>query len=204
MNPPSPDEFRKGYMAFQQHERRDAMYKTATFLVNHFWDYPADIADSLGVLLLTWNQAFYRYGPFDFQRLEKVIATKQPVLDSFRSRDILTYSSADDAAIKSLFAEFLSALQICEGSKKATCSPVAVAKALHLLAPRFFPLWDLKIANAYGCHYSADPAGTYLRFIVKIRGLARAMANVHIEDTSKTIVKLIDEYNYARFTKGWI
>jgi hypothetical protein len=116
MNPPSPDEFRKGYMAFQQHERRDAMYKTATFLVNHFWDHPADIADSLGVLLLTWNQAFYRYGPFDFQRLEKVIATKQPVLDSFRSRDILTYSSADDAAIKSLFAEFLSALQICEGS----------------------------------------------------------------------------------------
>jgi len=30
------------------------------------------------------------------------------------------------------------------------------------------------------------------------------MANVHIEDTSKSIVKLIDEYNYARFTKGWI
>ncbi len=44
MNPPSPDEFRKGYMAFQQHERRDAMYKTAAFLVNYFWDHPADIA----------------------------------------------------------------------------------------------------------------------------------------------------------------
>ena len=204
MNPPSPDEFRKGYMAFQQHERRDAMYKTATFLVNHFWGHPADIADSLGVLLLTWNQAFYRYGPFDFQRLEKVIATKQPVLDSFRSRDILTYSSADDAAIKSLFAEFLSALQICEGSKKATRSPVAVAKALHLLAPRFFPLWDVKIAIAYGCRYSADPAGTYLRFIVEIRDLAQAILHTHIDNTSKTVVKLIDEYNYARFTKGWI
>jgi len=79
-----------------------------------------------------------------------------------------------------------------------------VAKALHLLAPRFFPLWDLKIANAYDCRYSADPAAKYLRFLVKIRGLARTMANVHIEDTSKTVVKLIDEYNYARFTKGWI
>jgi hypothetical protein len=33
MEPPSIDQFRKGYMAFQQHERRDAMYKTATFLV---------------------------------------------------------------------------------------------------------------------------------------------------------------------------
>ena len=30
INAPSSDEFRKGYMAFQQHERRDAMYKTAT------------------------------------------------------------------------------------------------------------------------------------------------------------------------------
>jgi len=98
----------------------------------------------------------------------------------------------------------MAALQICEGSKKATCSPVAVAKALHLLAPRFFPLWDLKIANAYGCRYSADPASIYLRFLIKIRGLARAMGNVHIEGTSKTVVKLIDEYNYARFTKGWI
>ena len=66
------------------------------------------------------------------------------------------------------------------------------------------PLWDLKIANAYGCRYAADPAATYLRFLVKIRGLARAMANVHIEDTTKTVVKLIDEYNYARFPKGWI
>jgi hypothetical protein len=204
MNAPSSDEFRKGYMAFQQHERRDAMYKTATFLVDHFWGRPADIADSLGVLLLTWNQAFYRYGPFDFQRLEKIIAANQPLLDSFRSRHIVTYSAADDAAIRSIFGEFMAALQICEGSKKATCSPVAVAKALHLLAPRFFPLWDLKIANAYGCRYSADPAATYLRFLVKIRGLAGAMGNVHIEGTSKTVVKLIDEYNYARFTKGWI
>lgn len=204
MNPPSPEEFRKGYMAFQQHERRDAMYKTATFLVDHFWGRPADIADSLGVLLLTWNQAFYRYGPFDFQHLEKIIAANQPLLDGFRSRHIVTYSSADDAAIRSLFGEFMAALQICEGSKKATCSAVAVAKALHLLAPRFFPLWDLKIANAYGCRYSVNPAATYLRFLDKIRGLARAMANVNTEGTSKTVVKLIDEYNYARFTKGWI
>ncbi len=38
------------------------MCKTATFLVNEFCAHPADIADSLGVLLLIWNQAFYRYG----------------------------------------------------------------------------------------------------------------------------------------------
>lgn len=180
------------------------MYKTATFLVNHFWGDPPKIADGLGVLLLTWNQAFYRYGLFDFQRLEIAIAAKQPILDSFRSRDILTYSSSDDASILALFAEFMSALQICEGPKKGTSSPVAVAKALHLLAPRFFPLWDLNIANAYACRYSVDPAKTYLRFIVKIKSFARAIGNDHADDSGKTVVKLIDEYNYARFTKKWI
>jgi hypothetical protein len=31
------EELHKGCLAFQQRERRDAMYKTATFLVKHFW-----------------------------------------------------------------------------------------------------------------------------------------------------------------------
>jgi hypothetical protein len=71
MNAISPKEFRKGYRKFQQRERRHAMYSTATFLVEHFWGDPEKIADGLGVLLLVWNHACYRYGPFDFSRLEE-------------------------------------------------------------------------------------------------------------------------------------
>ena len=70
----SLSEFRRGYQAFQTHEARDAMYKIATFVVSQFWGRPADMADGLGVLLLTWNQAFYRYGSFDFDRLEQVFS----------------------------------------------------------------------------------------------------------------------------------
>ena len=62
-------ELKAGYLAFQAHEARDAMYKTATFLVETFWGKPREMSDSLGVLLLTWNQAFYRYGLFDFDAL---------------------------------------------------------------------------------------------------------------------------------------
>jgi len=77
MHIPSPREFERGYRAFQQHdEKRGAMYKTASFLIDHFWGRPSEMADSLGVLLLTWNQAFYRYGPFDFDALEKCISRK--------------------------------------------------------------------------------------------------------------------------------
>ena len=64
MKIPIREEFCKGCEEFERHEKRDAMYKVATFLVSYFWGRPSDMADGLGVLLLTWNQAFYRYMGF--------------------------------------------------------------------------------------------------------------------------------------------
>jgi hypothetical protein len=192
-------ELKMGYTAFQNHEARDAMYKTATFLVRTFWGKPREMADGLGVLLLTWNQAFYRYGLFDFDALERCIVESQVVLDGFRNRSILSYTSADDDAVAALYDRFLKALQIKEGTAAGRKSPVAVAKALHLLAPAFFPLWDDKIAREYGCHYD------YLRFIQKMQALASSLApHVGSETADKTLLKLIDEYNYAKFTQKWI
>jgi hypothetical protein len=103
---PTLGEFRQGYLAFRGKERRDAMYKTATFLVRHFWGKFAEIADGLGVLLLTWNNAHYRYGSFDFQLLEKTLADNQQLLASFRNRHIFSYAPADDPSITRFSASF--------------------------------------------------------------------------------------------------
>lgn len=199
----TPDELRAGRLAFQKRERREAMYKTATFLVEHFWGKPAEVADGLGVLLCIWNHAFYRNGPFDYDLLATCIAKNQIVLDAFRPRNILTHSANDDSPIRALFQEFLDALRICEGKCKGRGSPVGVAKALHLLAPGFFPLWDDKIARAYDCYYSDDPSGQYLAFFSKTKAIAETLAPKSAAD-GKTLLKLIDEYNYAKFSKGWI
>jgi hypothetical protein len=94
-------------------------------------------------------------------------------------------------------------LAIAEGSKRGAQSPVAVAKALHLLAPGFFPLWDKKIAVAYRCDYYLKPAERYIDFTRLSQGQARELEKV-IPPAGKTLLKLIDEYNYARYTKGWI
>jgi hypothetical protein len=188
---------------FRQHERRDAMYKTATFLVGHFWGRPAEMADSLGVLLLTWNQAFYRYGPFDFGKLEACIAENMPALEAYRARSILDYAANDDAQIKALFDAFLTVLAIADGTGKGKRSPVAVAKTLHLLGPAFFPLWDREIALAYGCDYSREPREQYLAFVKMALNMARALHAVTAPE-GKTLLKLIDEYNYAKYTKRWI
>ncbi|MCJ7667016.1 MAG: hypothetical protein MUP04_01800, partial [Anaerolineae bacterium] len=115
MNIPNREEFLRGCEEFEKHEKRDAMYKVATFLVSYSWGKPAEMADGLGVLLLTWNQAFYRYGIFDFAKLEKCIAGNLPQIEGFRNRDILSLSSSDEHGIKDLFARFLEALQIDGG-----------------------------------------------------------------------------------------
>jgi len=181
------------------------MYKTATFLVAHFWGQPAQMADGLGVLLLTWNQAFYRYGGFDFDVLEACIAETIGQLEGVRTRDISTYDYSDNAPIAELFDRFNAALSIRKDGEEGLKSPVSTAKALHLLAPAFFPLWDNEIARAYGFNYQSEPADKYLRFMREMKRIMKSIDLTTLSaETGKTALKLIDEYNYARFTKHWI
>ncbi|MCK4735190.1 MAG: hypothetical protein KAT65_22245 [Methanophagales archaeon] len=283
MNIPNREEFFKGCEEFEKYEKRDAMYKVATFLVSHFWRKPADMANGLGVLLLTWNQAFYRYGIFDFDKLEECIIDNLQKIESFRNRDILSLSNTDEKDIKDLFAKFLEALQIdrirfSDKNKKRDTqkdlesflrkigieyedsdnletlynsiknnqkikngvvfiskeesnskkdyieikisqlesregrtleslglirrSPVSVTKTLHLLAPSFFPLWDDKIARAYECYYNENPAEKYVSFCKITKIIADKVKN-YIDKSDRTL-KLIDEYNYSKYTQGWI
>jgi hypothetical protein len=197
------DEFLRGCQEFQKREHRDAMYKTATFIVSHFWGKPADMADGMGVLLLTWNQAFYRYGSFEFDKLEQAIHNNESIIQTYHNRNISSFQKEDEIKVKKLFDEFLEALQIGNGKKKGTKSPVAVAKALHLLGPEFFSLWDDKIARAYDCYYNNSPAEKYISFSYKIQAIASQIAK-QISTGNKTLLKLIDEYNYAKYTKQWI
>ena len=206
INIPTKEEFIKGVEEFKKYEKRDAMYKVATFLVSYFWGNPSDMADGLGVLLLTWNQAFYRYGNFDFDKLEECIKKNLNKFEKFRKRDITTLSESDEAEIKAIFNKFMESLQITSGKMRGRKSPVAVAKALHLLAPNFFPLWDDRIAKAYRCYYNNDPAEKYIRFMKLMKELAEKVKE-YIDSSSysnKTLLKLIDEYNYSKYTKEWI
>ncbi|HUU95730.1 MAG TPA: hypothetical protein VM487_08310 [Phycisphaerae bacterium] len=204
MPDPTPAEFGRGYRAFQEHEPRDAIYRVAAFLVNHFWGQPRDMADGIGALLLVWNNAFYRYGSFDFSRLEEVLRANMPMIEGFRARDIQSLAPADEAAIKKLFAAFLDALRIKDGKKKDCRSPVAVAKALHILAPSFMPLWDDKIARGYDCYYNRNPDQKYVAFAYQMQALGRQLQQHVPPDCGRTFLKLIDEYNYAKYTRGWV
>ena len=205
LNIPAFSEIEKGYHEYQAREKRDAMYKIATFLIQYFWGNSSKMADSLGVLLYTWNQAFYRYGLLDFEKLEWCITRNQSSLENFRQRTILSYSIVDNKEIELLFGEFLSALQISDGKNAGRKSPVSASKALHLLAPSFFPLWDYEIARIYGCNYASNPEKKFIIFMGKMRSIASYLDPiVDAQKIGKTLLKLIDEYNYSKYTKGWI
>ena len=198
MKPLNKTEFIKGVAEFRDRETRDAMYKIASYLTEHFWGAPADMADGIGVLLLTWNQAFYRYGSFDFSQLESCLEKHLEDLNNYRLRDIFTYTQDDQHFIRVIFLDLLDALSNAKGK-----SPVAVSKALHLLAPKFFPLWDLAIAKAYKCYYQTNPEEKYLSFIELTKDLAQ-IVKPYAPNGEKSLIKTIDEYNYSKYTKEWI
>jgi len=199
----SKEEFLKGIEEFEKREKRDAMYKVATFIISYYWEKPSDMANGLGVLLLTWNQVFYRYGSFDFDKLEKCININLKKVEIFRKRCITSLLESDEKNITDLFKEFLEALQIDLGKIRGRTSPVAVSKALHLLAPDFFPIWDQKIAKAYGYNYYKNPEKKYFSFCKIIKTIADKVEG-YIVHSDKTLIKLIDEYNFSKYTGGWV
>ena len=130
---PTREEFLRAMQIFQDNERRDDMYSMATFLVDHFWGDAAKIADGLGVLLLTWNQAFYRYGSFNFDELERCIRANWNVISRFRERDIFSLSSSDEEEVIRLFASLLEALKIDSGGKQGPpCQVSQPSRGYHV------------------------------------------------------------------------
>jgi hypothetical protein len=213
----------RGSQEFVKHEKRDSMYRVATYLISQFWGNTPDITDGLGVLLLTWNQAFYRYGSFDFDQLESFINQHWGEIERFRERDISSFGEQDSDIVEKLFNGLLGALQNPGGWR----SPVAVSKALHLLAHKFFPLWDDNIAKVYGCYWYLGSQATskYLEFMEKIKKLSADVIQSYINENGgnpetttksicekcsqnlpfvKSLLKIIDEYNYAKHTKHWM
>ena len=204
--PISVSELETRCRAFEEWEPRDSMYRVSTFLVCEWWGDSANLVAALSVLLLIWNGAFYRYGVFSEDALESCLKENEGMLNEFRAREISSFCEADETNTRKLFLLLSQALKRTVDGVE---SPVSAGKALHLLAPHFFPLWDQYIAPAYGCPYSGEDASVaYVVFTRKIRALA-VQLNTELsrnEDvrrswlSKKTLLKRIDEFNYMEFT----
>jgi hypothetical protein len=184
--------------AFEAHEPRDLFYRAATELVALALDgrTSLSVAEALAVLLQTWNKMFYLYRRFDSQHfadIERLIRDHRSMLITFRQRSIQSINQEDESEVVRVFKAFEEVL-----------GPVGAAKCLHLLAPRFFPLWDRAIAKAYGLPLKQNGrnAQRYWRFMGIVKKQVQSLGGE--QAIGRNPLKAIDEYNYCKHTKGWI
>lgn len=196
---PSRDDLVRAHDAFRAHESRDLFYRAATALVRLAKDGAVDLTtgEAVAVLLRTWNSAYYRYHPngaADYATIENLIAKHEAWLTSAAQRTITSLTAADEKPLLNIFSDFEAAL-----------GPVGAAKALHLLAPRFMPLWDRAIAAEYigGLGRIGTNSGRYLQFMRQCREQSIS-AGGDAAAADGNILKALDEYNYCAFTKQWI
>lgn len=179
---------------------RDAVYRTAIFYINSFWGKPIEMVVGINALLVSWNTASNRFGLYDSNILLKCIQDNFTIIDEYKSRNIITLTDLDCDRVKELFNNFSVAL----AAKGKYNAPVAASKALHILAPNFVPPWDIAIQEEYECRCDSytDPSKKYLLFCFKIKLIATSIKDNICSD--KTLIKVIDEYNYSKYTKQWI
>ena len=181
---------------FLQHEPRDLFYRVATDLIDMSIHETTQftVGEALGVLLQTWNKSYYRFrGGFSeahLQGIEDLVNSHWAQIVAFRPRSIESFGCEDNAGVVLLFTDF-----------EQIVARVGAAKCLHLLAPRFFPLWDNRIlTKGYSILLKRGPrnAEVYLRFMEYAKRQCRALRRQG--ETRHDLLKAIDEYNYCKYT----
>lgn len=198
---PDKEEFVRKLNLYEKNEKRGQVYFDALTHVFQNWNNSDGMAEGIRILLHGWHWNFYRFGDFDFNLLRNCIDRNLTIINRFQNRHINSLTDQDEVKIKRLFEQFLDALE--GGSRK---SPVAVAKALHLLSPAFFPLWDNDIALEYGYVWGGI-AGTlfaasdYVSFCWKMKEMVANVSNYVPCDDDRSLLKRIDEYNFTEFSR---
>ncbi len=195
---PTIQDIEAARQAFEANEPRDLFYRAATELVSLALEgrTSLSVAEALAVLLQTWNKMFYQYRRFDSQHftdIERLIGKHYSLLITFRQRSIEGFDQEDESNVRHVFKAFEEVL-----------GPVGAAKCLHLLAPRFFPLWDRAIAEAYDLPLGkvGINADRYCHFMGTVKGQIQSLGGE--QAIGRNPLKAIDEYNYCKYTKRWI
>jgi hypothetical protein len=190
-------EIKNARSVFEANEPRDLFYRAATELVRLAVDNKTSlsVADALAVLLRTWNSSYYRFRKPDvehFKKIDLLYRKHRRRLISYRNRTIENLREGERPIVCDLFREF-----------ERVIGAVGATKALHLLAPMFFPLWDRAIAQAYGntLHKAGTNGPRYWQFMVITRRQCLELKGNNFD--CGNILKRIDEYNYCKFTKRW-
>ncbi len=196
---PSLLDLARAHDLFLANEPRDIFYRAATELVGLAarGQTSLTVAEALVVLLQTWNRSFYQYHQkFDIRHLqdiEALLVKHGSYIASVRYRSIEDFGTEDEGAAEVVFEDF-----------EMVLGPVGAAKALHLLAPRFFPLWDRDIAYGYKLNLRNRGENGSLYITMMLYAQIQSALLGGEKAIGRNPLKAIDEYNYCHITRRWM
>lgn len=189
---------------FNKIEPRAFFYRSVTKLVAAVLGEDArsvnvdELVVALMMLLTTWNRNYYRFKnrmnlEDHFAELEAAIEKHLHRLIEFRRMRLDDVAELPEGEIEAIFRDFDDVL-----------GRVGAAKCLHLLAPRFFPLWDQAILQRgyrmeSGPYRKSSDAERYVAFMRITKNQLEQFDD--LSGVGDDALKRLDEYNYVRFTK---
>jgi hypothetical protein len=183
---PTVSQLEHAHAVYERREDRAYAYRAPRCLLEQA---TGTEAEAVRLLLHSWNQ---RVG-FDKRDLGAVLRTTAARRSRVGDRFLESLTEKDRGTAESIFAGFAGAL-----------GPVGAAKALGLLHPTVFVMWDTEIARQYcGSTWRRKVAATYGRFM-SITAMQVRACHGGRERFEEQLLKVIDERNYCCHTKCWI
>lgn len=205
----------KGCSIFVQVEPRDAVYVSALRSIESGEQSTKRKAEAAKTLLLSWNEVYYKDRPMLVERIvpdiQEFLRVSEKQMDTLKNAKLGRIIPGEALIVTELFKR-LSAVESIEKT--------GAAKALNLLIPEVFVMWDTCIREAYHdlyhVHNKEDhkngDTSCYASFMRKHNEIASALLPTEEELKTKhpvfarlgirrSIAKMLDEANYARFTK---
>jgi hypothetical protein len=141
------------------------------------------------IIMVTWNGGRWRFKAKDGQNvidLRNAVAKGISMMESLKGKDFETVNFDEiETAVKEIYSLF---------SKVEGVEYTGASKAMHLLNPKLFVMWDQPIRDHYRC---ATDANGYLNFQKKMQ---IEFKGIEWSNPEKTFAKAIDEYNQATIT----
>ncbi len=186
------DDLAHARVAYERGEPRDLFYRVALALMAdaEAGRGPFTVVEGLAVLLQSWNLGYYRraghrFDEAHYEAIGELLKSNQDDLARLRERPIETLADGDQAVVERLFGRFAAVL-----------GPVGSAKSLHLLAPRWFPIFDNYILDAF--HVWGRDGRAYWRFMTAIKAQVQMVGGERAAGAN--VVKGLDELSFCRFT----
>jgi hypothetical protein len=191
-----PGDLNRARELFEANEPRDLFYRVALDLLDRTRAGQSGftVTEAVAVVLQTWNRRFYvstgiKFDARHFADIDELLQRYGTALDAYLARSIESLDPSEQAGLENMFNDF-----------ELVVGPVGAAKALHVLAPRFFALWDRSIAEGAGIYIDmrGTNANRYWRWTLRAQADFRSLGGEAVWGPG--LLKRLDELNYCRFT----